>query len=103
MDVCHRLVVLAAITGLTTSLSAQSPIDRITRYRELNAPRILREFAELLKLPNRARDTQDIERNATFIRDQLRSVGVTSDLLRLSNDDAPPIVYGTLMTPGATR
>src|SRR5262245_62381205 len=101
MDVCHRLVALAAITGLTTSLSAQSPIDRITRYRELNAPRILREFAELLKLPNRARDTQDIERNATYIRDQLRSAGVTSDLLRL--DAAPPIVFGTLTTPGATR
>src|SRR5262245_6275386 len=101
MNVCHRLVALVIITGLTSSLSAQSSTDRITRYLELNAPRILREFAELLKLPNRARETQDIERNPTSIRDQLRSAGVTSDLLRL--DAAPPIVYGTLTTPGATR
>jgi acetylornithine deacetylase/succinyl-diaminopimelate desuccinylase-like protein len=101
MSCCHRLVALVVLAGLTTGLSAQSTTDRITRYRELNAPRILREFAELLKLPNRARDTQDIERNATFIRDQLRSAGVTSELLRL--DAAPPIVYGVLTTPGATR
>jgi len=101
MNVCPRLVALVVITGLTTALSAQSPTDQITRYRERNGPRILREFAELLKLPNRARDTEDIERNATFIRDQLRSAGVTSDLLRL--DAAPPIVYGALTTPGATR
>jgi acetylornithine deacetylase/succinyl-diaminopimelate desuccinylase-like protein len=87
--------------ALVVSLSAQSSSDAITRYREVNAARILREYAELLKLPNRARDTQDIERNATYIRDQLRAVGVTSDLLRL--DGAPPIVYGALMTPGATR
>src|SRR4026208_815899 len=77
------------------------PPDQITRYRERNGPRILREFAELLKLPNRARDTEDIERNATFIRDQLRSAGVTSDPLRLAA--APPVVYGALTTPGATR
>jgi len=97
----HRLVALVVLAGLTTVLSAQSSTDRITRYRELNAPRILREFAELLKLPNRARDTQDIERNASFIRDQLRAAGVMSELLRL--DGAPPIVYGTLTTPGVTR
>ena len=101
MNCRHRLVALVVLAGLTTVLSAQSSTDRITRYRELYAPRILREFAELLKLPNRARDAQDIERNAIFIRDQLRSAGVTSELLRL--DGAPPIVYGTLTTPGATR
>src|SRR5262245_18569199 len=101
MNLCHRLVALVVLAGFTTVLSAQSPSDRIARYREVNAPRILREFAELLKLPNRARDAQDIERNAIYIRDQLRSAGVTSELLRL--DAAPPIVYGTLTAPGATR
>jgi acetylornithine deacetylase/succinyl-diaminopimelate desuccinylase-like protein len=101
MNACHRLVALIVITVLTTSPAGQSPTDQITRYRELNAARILREFAELLKLPNCARDVQDIERNATFIRDQLQSAGVTSGLLRL--DSAPPIVYGALTTRGATR
>jgi acetylornithine deacetylase/succinyl-diaminopimelate desuccinylase-like protein len=81
--------------------SAQSGPDVAARYRDANAPRILRDFAELLKFPNRARDTQDIERGAAYIRDQLQSVGVTSELLRV--DGAPPIVYGALTTPGATR
>jgi hypothetical protein len=46
-----RLVAPVVVTGLTTSFSAQSPGDQITRCREANAPRILRDFAELLKLP----------------------------------------------------
>jgi acetylornithine deacetylase/succinyl-diaminopimelate desuccinylase-like protein len=80
---------------------AQAGPDVAARYRDANGPRILREFAELLKFPNRARDTQDIERAAAYIRDQLQSVGVTSELLRV--DGAPPIVFGALVTPGATR
>lgn len=101
MQIRQRFIALAVMTGLTASLSAQSPADLVCRYRDANAAGILREFAELLTFPNRARDTADIERAATYIRDQLRTVGVTSDLLRL--DGAPPIVYGALMTPGATR
>src|SRR3990172_2589202 len=93
-------VVLAAL-GVTAVPGAQSGSDVVTRYREANGPRILREFATLLSYPNRARDKDDIERAAGYIRDQLQSVGVTSELLRVG--DAPPIVYGRLTTPGATR
>ena len=90
------ILVLAGHAGLR----AQSA-DVVARYRAANGPRILRDFATLLAMPNRARDTADIERNAVFIRDQLQAVGVTSELLRV--EGAPPIVYGALMTPGATR
>ena len=92
---------LAAALALTATPAAQSGADVVTRYREVNGPRILREFAELLTYPNRARDTQDIERAGAYIRDQLQSVGATAELLRV--DGAPPIVYGALTTPGATR
>jgi acetylornithine deacetylase/succinyl-diaminopimelate desuccinylase-like protein len=101
MQRCLRCAGVAAILACAVPLFAQSPIDAVTRFREVHAARVLREFAELLTFPNRARDTTDIERAATFIRDRLRSVGATSDLLRV--DGAPPIVYGTLLTPGATR
>lgn len=94
LTVC--LIALAVATGLT-----QSGFDVVRQYREANGPRILRDFAELLSYPNRARDTADIERAAAFIRDQLRSVGVTSELLRV--EGAPPIVYGSIQVPGATR
>jgi acetylornithine deacetylase/succinyl-diaminopimelate desuccinylase-like protein len=90
------------LAGLSSAAAgAQSGADVVRRYREANGPRIVRDFAELLSYPNRARDTEDIERAASFIRDQLRTVGVTSELLRL--DGAPPIVYGSLETPGAAR
>ena len=62
---------------------------------------IHRDFVALLTYPNRAQDTEDIERAAAYIRDQLHGVGVTSELLRV--DGAPPIVYGELIVPGATR
>jgi len=92
----------AALAVLTLAVGAsQSGFDVVREYREANGPRILRDFAELLSYPNRARDAGDIERVASFIRDQLRSVGVTSELLRL--DGAPPIVYGSIQVPGATR
>lgn len=98
----QRCVSGGAAAALAVSLlSAQSPGDVVARYRDANAARIVRDFAELLRFPNRARDTADIERAAAYIRDQLQAVGVTSELLRVG--DAPPIVFGALMTPGATR
>ena len=91
-----------ALLGLTTaSGGAQSGADVARSYREANEAAILRDFAQLLSYPNRARDTEDIERAAAYIRDQLRDVGVDSELLRL--EGVPPIVYGELRVPGATR
>jgi acetylornithine deacetylase/succinyl-diaminopimelate desuccinylase-like protein len=95
-------VLAFAVAGVVAGdWAAQSGPDVAARHRDANAARIVRDFAELLRFPNRARDTEDIERAATYIRDQLQSVGVTSELLRVAG--APPIVYGALTTPGATR
>jgi acetylornithine deacetylase/succinyl-diaminopimelate desuccinylase-like protein len=80
---------------------SQDPVAIVRDYRQKHEAAIVRQFAELLKYPNRARDTKDIEAAAAYIRDQLKAVGVASDLLRV--DGAPPIVYGELLVPGATR
>jgi acetylornithine deacetylase/succinyl-diaminopimelate desuccinylase-like protein len=102
MRTSDRLIMASAITvALAAVLAAQSGPDVVARYRDANGPRILRDFATLLTYPNRARDTADIERAATYIRDQLLAAGVQSELLRV--DGAPPIVYGALTVPGATR
>ena len=93
------IVALFALSIAT--IHAQDPVAVARDYRQKHEAAIVREFAELLKYPNRARDTEDIERNATYIRDQLQKAGVTSELLRV--DKAPPIVYGELLVPGATR
>jgi acetylornithine deacetylase/succinyl-diaminopimelate desuccinylase-like protein len=94
-------IVIAAVAVLGQSATAQTAVDAVQAYREANGARIVRDYAELLSIPNMARDSVGIHRNAEFIRDQLRRRGVSSELLKLPG--APPIVYGELRVPGATR
>ena len=99
----HRigLTGLAIAMLLGVSASGQDPADVARAYRQKHEAAIVREFAELLKYPNRARDTKDIEAAAAYIRDQLQTAGMKSELLRV--DGAPPIVYGERLVSGATR
>ena len=84
------------------TLSAQqSGADVARAFRDANGPRILREYAEFLSIPNVASDSIGIWRNAEFIRDELAERGVNARLLTLPG--ANPIVYGELRVPGATR
>ncbi len=95
---------LVAIAWLFSShpLPAQEVGGEVARaFRDANGPRILREYAELLSMPNVASDSAGIWANATFIRDALAERGVEARLLTLP--EANPIVYGELRTPGATR
>jgi acetylornithine deacetylase/succinyl-diaminopimelate desuccinylase-like protein len=84
-----------------TMATAQSGIDVVRAYRHQHETAILLDFVALFTDPNRAHDTEDIDRAAAYIRDQLQDVGVISELLRV--DGVPPIVYGELIVPGATR
>ncbi|MCK5650276.1 MAG: M20/M25/M40 family metallo-hydrolase, partial [Gemmatimonadetes bacterium] len=83
------------------SLGQQSGAGVARAYREENGARIIREFAELLSMPNVASDSAGIYRNAVYIRDRLSRLGVESRLLELPG--APPVVYGRVTVPGATR
>jgi acetylornithine deacetylase/succinyl-diaminopimelate desuccinylase-like protein len=97
---------IAAVTfaslGLTTdALSAQSTAEVVRQYREAHAPRIVRDFAKLLAIPNVASDSVGIHGNAEYIRDRLVERGVETELVKVNG--TPPIVFGTLRVPGATR
>jgi acetylornithine deacetylase/succinyl-diaminopimelate desuccinylase-like protein len=93
-----RAVTLGAL--LPWAAAAQSGSDVARAYREAHEASILRDFAELLTYPNRA-FTPEIREAALFIRDQLREVGVDSELLEI--ESASPLVLGELRAPGATR
>lgn len=82
-------------------LAAQSGADVAQAWRQAHEAEIVRDFAEFLTYPNRASDTEDITRNALYIRDLLREAGAESELLTL--DGVAPLVYGVLDVPGATR
>lgn len=94
---------LAVATG---PAAAQAP-DPAAIRRELatwvsaNQRPVVAELAELLRLPNVARDSVNIRRNATHLAGMLRRRGFATDLLEFPG--SPPAVYGELRAPGATR
>lgn len=99
--VTHSVALTVMVGALSVSVVGQSGPEVARTYREANEARILRDFAELLTYPNRARDLPDITRAAEVVRDRLTAVGVDAELLQI--DGAPPLVYGELLVPGATR
>jgi acetylornithine deacetylase/succinyl-diaminopimelate desuccinylase-like protein len=78
------------------SVAQQARAWRVEHERE-----ILREFCELLAIPDVANDLANIQRNARMIRDMLEKRGVKAQILDIGN--APPIVVGDLVAPGAGR
>ena len=75
--------------------------DPVRAWRRAHEPAILREFADLLSLPNLASDAANIGRNADRIVTMLRQRGLSARLL--DGRGGPPPVYGELVAPGARR
>ena len=94
----RSLIVLLLATATADFATAEDPV---TAYRQAHEAAILRDFAELLRLPNVAGDTENIRRNAEHIRGQLEKRGARAELWQ--QDGASPIVYGELDAPGAER
>jgi acetylornithine deacetylase/succinyl-diaminopimelate desuccinylase-like protein len=97
-------IMTLATLALGQGPSAQSPSavrQQVRAYRSAHEAEIVREFAELLAIPNLAGDQDNIRRNAEHIAELLRKRGVEARLL--DSGGGPPIVFGTLSTPGAKR
>jgi len=71
------------------------------QWRISHERQILNEFIELLALPNLAREAPAIRRNAAAVAAMLQKRGVRTRLLEVPG--APPVVFGEIATPGATR
>ncbi len=89
----------------TTLLQAQTaPLEAARSYTEENAHAILQDYMELLRIPNVASDLPNINRNADALMDAFEKRGVIMELLTLPDyPDAPPVIFGELKTPGASR
>lgn len=89
-------------TGQSVAAPSSTEIrDRVRAYREQHEPAIVGEFAQLLAIPNHAADTANIRKNADVIAKALRERQVETQLLEL--EGSPPVVFGKLDVPGATR
>lgn len=105
----HTVVRSLALLGLVLgpyALSAQTPGMAARRaahvYRSHNESGILQEFASLLAVPNLASDSANIRRNADLLASMLERRGFRNTRL-LTVPHAPPVVYGELPAPSATR
>ncbi len=76
-------------------------VDPFKQHIEENGHQIIKDFAELLAIPNVAYDLPNINKNASFIVEELKERGVEAKLLRTVG--TPPIVFGYLPVEGATR
>jgi len=91
---------LAMVAISVTLAGAQSPV-RI--YRRAHERQIIAEFTRLCEIPNLASDSQNIRRNAEFIREMMQRRGLNPRLLETASKESPPTVYGEWKTPGATH
>jgi acetylornithine deacetylase/succinyl-diaminopimelate desuccinylase-like protein len=83
--------------------SAQTnPAARAARdWRQQHERAIVDEFVSLLKIPNIARDREDIQRNADAIAAMMEKRGLSPRLVSVPGGN--PVVFGEIRTPGATR
>ena len=90
-------VVLGLLVGLLPIELGAEP-SPVTAYRQAHEAAILRDFAELLRLPNVAGDTENIRRNAEHIRGQLEKRGARAELWQ--QDGAIVRCWRSAMGPG---
>ncbi|MBC8028579.1 MAG: M20/M25/M40 family metallo-hydrolase [Pyrinomonadaceae bacterium] len=101
MTLFKRLSTLAMALLLVQSTAlADRPIRE---YRRAHEHEILKEFMELLAIPNVASDRENIRRNAAALVAMMQRRKLQPRLLEASDPAAPPAVYGEWKTPGATR
>ena len=101
VTVFKRLSILALTLLLVHSPALAA--DSVREYRHVHEHEILKEFMELLAIPNVASDRENIRRNAAAIMTMMQRRKLSPRLLELSDPAAPPVVYGEWKTPGATR
>jgi acetylornithine deacetylase/succinyl-diaminopimelate desuccinylase-like protein len=100
-----RAVVFCALGLLAQAVAGAAPPDlhaKVRDWRTAHEPAILRDFMQLLALPNVATNIGDVDRNAQYLLRQLRARGFQTRLLRAAAD-TPASVFGERRTPGASR
>lgn len=95
---------LVACLLFQTSPAQQNNVqNQVRNYRRAHEPQIVKEFFELLSLPNIASDHDNIRRNANLIVEMMKRRGLTPRLLEAGDTNSPPVVFGEWKTAGASR
>src|SRR6478735_10153661 len=97
-----KIVVSLLLLAVSFVSSAQSSKVRQYVFDQKNQHRWLKQYTELLAIPNVLGDSLNMQRNAVWLKDYLTRNGVKSQLLQSGKADSAPVVYGEVITPGAT-
>ncbi|HSE33469.1 MAG TPA: M20/M25/M40 family metallo-hydrolase [Pyrinomonadaceae bacterium] len=100
-----RVVLLTALMLLISFDQArgQTIQQQVREFRKANEHRLLREFLNLLSVPNIASDNPNVRKNAQMIMEMMKQRGLNPRLLEAQTPNTPPAVFAELKTPGATR
>ncbi|HKG22191.1 MAG TPA: M20/M25/M40 family metallo-hydrolase, partial [Blastocatellia bacterium] len=79
---------------------ARVPEAGVRAHRQAHEAEILSELVDLLSIPNVASDTANIRRNAEKLVSMMTRRGIET---RVLEGNGPPVVFGELKAPGATR
>src|SRR5882672_2311403 len=86
---------------LVSAVAAAGPAGDVRAWRKAHEAEIVRELADLVALPNLAREASPIRANANHLVAMLTRRGMATRLLEV--EGAPPAVYGERRVPGARR
>lgn len=92
-----RLLLALLLLAVPAAAQTNDTLASVRQYRAAHAAEILRNYADLLAIPNLATDTPNIRRNAEIISSLLEARGVKTRLLEVP--DSPPVVYGEMPAP----
>jgi acetylornithine deacetylase/succinyl-diaminopimelate desuccinylase-like protein len=99
----------ALILALAAELAAAAPVAGAARVRDAargwrvaHEHAIVADFVTLLSMPDVATNVADVEKNAAYIEQQLRTRGFTTRQLAAA-PGTPPSVFAELRVPGARR
>jgi acetylornithine deacetylase/succinyl-diaminopimelate desuccinylase-like protein len=100
-----RILFLVLSLSLVLLVSAQSAETlSIRKYGKENAGNSIKEFSDLLSLPNVAADPAGQQKSAAFIMGMMNKRGIQKvQLLNASTPGVPPAVYGEVMVAGAKQ
>ena len=98
-----RAVAFLSILASTRFASEQqnTAAHAARAWRQGHEQAILGEYLELLAIPNLASDAPNIRKNAAAVQRMMEKRGAKTRLLETA--DAPPVVFGEIDAPGASR
>ena len=92
-----------ALLVLMAAGTAETPLHKVRQFRQAHERELLTEFEQLVAIPNVAADTANLRRTALFVQDMMRRRGITTELLAAATPGVPPVVFGEVRVPDATR